>query len=183
MNSRRDVDGVGARGCGEYRCLRILANLAAAYLGGESRRGAPAGTQRDAKTVRDTFADASDGVDLLWTTNEEIQIFAASDLLRAADFITVTQFADPAISGGARDGTVYGVPIATGNNLLLYYNKKLLKDPPQDTDALVRLGASLTKEASGQYALVYDTTDPFWLLPWIGAMGVLRLELMDAPPT
>src|SRR5581483_8007790 len=44
-----------------------------------------------------------------------------------------------------------------------------LKDPPKDTDALIRLGATLTKEASGQYTLVYDTTDPFWLLPWLGA--------------
>lgn len=145
-----------------------LANLAGAYMAanpGVEIKLVP----RDAQTVRNTFADASDGVDLLWTTNEEIQQFAASDLLRAADFFTGTKFAEPAIAGATRGGTLYGVPVETGNNLLLYYNKKLLKTPPQNTDALIRLGATLTKEASGQYALVYDTTNPFWLMPWLAA--------------
>jgi arabinogalactan oligomer/maltooligosaccharide transport system substrate-binding protein len=124
---------------------------------------------KDAQSVRDTFADASDGVDLLWTTNEEIQQFAASDLLRAMDFITPSLYVEPAIAGGSRDGFLYGAPVHTGNNLVLYYNKKLLKEPPRDTDALVRLGATLTKEPLGQYAMVYDTTNPFWLMPWLAA--------------
>ncbi len=145
-----------------------LANLAGAYMAanpGVEIKLLP----RDAQTVRETFPDATDAVDLLWTTNEEIQHFAASDLLRPVDFINAGQFAAPAIAGGTRDGTLYGVPVATGNNLLLYYNKKLLRTPPENTDALIRLGATLTKEANGQYTLVYDTTDPFWLMPWLGA--------------
>lgn len=145
-----------------------LANLAGAFM------AANPGVEiqlmpKDAQTVRDTFADASEGVDLLWTTNEEIQQFAASDLLREADFITPTLYAEPAIAGGTRSGFMYGVPVATGNNLVLYYNKKLLREPPRDTDALVRLGATLTKEPLGQYTLVYDTTNPFWLMPWLAA--------------
>lgn len=145
-----------------------LANLAGAFM------AANPGVQihllpKDAQTVRDTFADASDGVDLLWTTNEEIQLFAASDLLRAMDFITPSLYAEPAIAGGTRDGFLYGAPVSTGNNLVLYYNKKLLREPPKDTDALIRLGATLTKEPLGQYALVYDTTNPFWLMPWLAA--------------
>lgn len=144
-----------------------LANLAGAFMAanpGVEIKLLP----QDAKTVRDTFADAGEGVDMLWTTNEEIQQFAASDLLRATDFISPTNYAEPAIAGATRDGALYGVPVATGNNLVLYYNKKLLKTAPQDTDALIKLGATLTKESLGQYALVYDTTDPFWLMPWLG---------------
>lgn len=145
-----------------------LSNLAAAFMAanpGVEIKLLP----KDAQTVRNTFADASDGVDLLWTTNEELQQFAASDLLRAVDFITATQFVSPAIAGGTRGGELYGVPVATGNNLVLYYNKKLLKEPPRESDTLTRLGATLTKETLGQYTLAYDTTDPFWLLPWLGA--------------
>lgn len=158
-----------------------LANLAAAFM------AANPGVEiqlvaKDAKTVRETFADASDGVDLLWTTNEEIQQFAASDLLRAADFITATQFVDPALAGATRDGIPYGVPIHTGNNLVLYYNKKLLKEPPKDTDALIRLGATVTKESSGQYTLAYDTTDPFWLLPWLGGFKASALAADGRTP-
>lgn len=144
-----------------------VANLAGAFMaanpGVEIKLMA-----KDAKTVRDTFADASEGVDLLWTTNEEIQQFAASDLLHVADFITPTLYVSPSIASATRDGFLYGAPVSTGNNLVLYYNKKLIKEPPKDTDALVRLGATLTKEPIGQYTLVYDTTNPFWLMPWLG---------------
>lgn len=150
------------------RVYAYLANLAGAFM------AANPGVEiqlipKDAKTVRDTFGDAGEGVDLLWTSNEDIQHFAASDSLRAADFLTGTQFADPALAAATRQGTLYGIPVSTGNNLVLYYNKKLLKEPPKDTDALIRLGATLTKETIGQYALVYDTTNPFWLMPWLGA--------------
>ncbi len=145
-----------------------VANLAGAFMA--ANRGVEIKLMpKDAQTVRDTFADASEGVDLLWTTNEELQQFAASDLLRAIDFVTPTLYAEPSIAGATRDGFLYGMPIATGNNLVLYYNKKLLREPPKDTDALIRLGATLTKEPLGQYALVYDTTNPFWLMPWLGA--------------
>lgn len=137
---------------------------------------------KDAATVRDTFADASEGVDLLWTTNEEIQQFAASDLLHTADFITPTLYAEPAIAGATRDGFLYGAPIFTGNNLVLYYNKKLIKEPPKDTDALIRLGATLTKEVIGQYTLVYDTTNPFWLMPWLGAYKSNVVAIDGATP-
>src|SRR5262249_24932861 len=136
----------------------------------------------------DTFADASDGVDLLWTTNEEIQQFAASDLLHAADFVTTTVFADPSVAGGTRAGTLYGVPVGTGKNRLLYYTKKLIKDPPQNTDALSKLAPTLTKDVIGQYTLVYDTTDPFWLLPWLGGYKSSavdtngRTPLLDTKP-
>jgi len=54
---------------------------------------------------------------------------------------------------------VYGVPIATGNNLLMYYNKKLVKDPPPDTDALVRLGAFL-KQRGAQVEMIYLPAGP-----------------------
>lgn len=145
-----------------------LANLAGAFMAANPAVEIQL-MPKDGKTVRDTFADASDGVDLLWTTNEEIQQFAAGDLLRAADFITPTLYVGPAVAAATREGSVYGVPVSTGNNLVLYYNKKLLKEPPKDTDALIKLGATLTKEPLGQYALVYDTTNPFWLMPWLGA--------------
>lgn len=145
-----------------------LANLAGAFAAanpGVEIKLLP----KDAQTVRNTFADASEGVDLLWTTNEEIQQFAASDLLHAVDFITATQYVSPSIAGATRDGFLYGAPVSTGNNLVLYYNKKLVKDPPKDTDALIKLAATVTKEPLGQYTLVYDTTNPFWLMPWLPA--------------
>jgi ABC-type glycerol-3-phosphate transport system substrate-binding protein len=159
-----------------------LANLAGAFM------AANPGVEinlipKDAQTVRETFPDEGEEVDLLWTTNEEIQVFAASDLLRALNFLTPNLYAEPAIAGGTRDGSIYGAPVHTGNNLVLYYNKKLLREPPRDTDALIRLGATLTKEPIGQYALVYDTTNPFWLMPWLGAFNSSVVDADGQTPT
>jgi ABC-type xylose transport system substrate-binding protein/maltose-binding protein MalE len=159
-----------------------LANLAAAF------RAANPGVEvhlqpKDAQTVRETFADASDGVDLLWTSNEEVQQFAASDLLRDNRFISPTLFIEPAVAAGTREGGLYGVPARSGNNLVVYYNKKLLREPPQTTDALLRLGPTLTRESSGQYTLVYDTTNPFWLMPWLAAYGGSPLGPDGRTPT
>jgi arabinogalactan oligomer/maltooligosaccharide transport system substrate-binding protein len=49
---------------------------------------------------------------------------------------------------------------------MLLYNKKLVETPPANTDELIALGQKLTKD--GQYGLVYDQTEPFWIIPWLG---------------
>jgi arabinogalactan oligomer/maltooligosaccharide transport system substrate-binding protein len=52
---------------------------------------------------------------------------------------------------------------------MLLYNKALLETPPADTDELLAIGPGLT--TGDQYALVYNQTEPFWLVPWLGGFG------------
>lgn len=129
----------------------------------------------DTRGVRDSTSptDVHDSVsteppDLILTTNEQIQLLAARDLLQPVTFVTPTLFVESANAAATRRGVQYGLPVFSGDNLMLYYNKKLIKEPPTNTDALVRLAPSYTKEAIGQWMLVFDQTDPFWLFPWIG---------------
>jgi arabinogalactan oligomer/maltooligosaccharide transport system substrate-binding protein len=63
-------------------------------------------------------------------------------------------------------GQTWGVPIANGNHLMLIYNKDLIEEPPQTTDELIEMGQELT--TGDQYGLVYNQTEPFWLVPWLG---------------
>lgn len=49
---------------------------------------------------------------------------------------------------------------------MLLFNKKLISEAPKDTDDLFVKGKELTKE--GKYALVWNQTEPFWLVPWLG---------------
>ena len=63
-----------------------------------------------------------------------------------------------------------------GNHLMLMYNKELISAPPENTDKLIQIGKSLTKDLNGdgiidQYGLVWNFTEPFFFVPWIGGFG------------
>lgn len=151
---------------GDSALYQYMANLAAQFSAanpGVSIKIVP----MENAALREAFmrAGLTDAPDLLWTTNEDIRQFAAANLLQSTQSFSSTLFVDSANAAATYQGTRYGIPISTGNNLLLYYNKKLIKDPPANTDALIRLAPTLTK--SDQWTLVYDTSDPFWLMPWI----------------
>jgi len=61
------------------------------------------------------------------------------------------------------------VPISTGNHLMLIYNKDLIAEAPKDTDEMIKVGMELTGD--GMYGLVFNQTEPFWLVPWLGGFG------------
>lgn len=146
---------------------QYLANLAAQFS--SANRGSDIKIVTSDKPQRDAFlrGRVPDAPDLVWATNEEALQFAAAGLLSSVEIFSSTLFVDSANAAATFRGTRYGIPVSTGNNLLLYYNKKLIKEPPATTDALIRLAPTLTK--GDQWTLVYDQGDPFWLIPWIGA--------------
>lgn len=146
---------------------QYLANLAAQFS--SANRGSTIKIVTADKTMRDAFqrGSSANAPDLVWSTNEQVQQFAAANVLQGADVFSPSLYLDAANAAVTFQGARYGIPVSSGNNLLLYYNKKLVKDPPANTDALIRLAPTLTK--GDQWTLVYDQTDPFWLIPWIGA--------------
>jgi arabinogalactan oligomer/maltooligosaccharide transport system substrate-binding protein len=66
-------------------------------------------------------------------------------------------------------GSTWAVPISSGNHLMLMYNKDMVSEPPETTEELVEMGQELT--TGEQYGLVYNSTEPFWLVPWLGGFG------------
>ena len=52
---------------------------------------------------------------------------------------------------------------------MLLYNKDLVPEPPADTDALIAMAKDL--KAQGITPLVFNQTEPFWLVPWLGGFG------------
>lgn len=67
------------------------------------------------------------------------------------------------------DGKTWGVPISSGNHLMLIYNKDLVPTAPKNTDELLAMGQELT--TGDQYGLVFNQTEPFWMVPWLGGFG------------
>ena len=78
-------------------------------------------------------------------------------------------FAQPCVEGVSRGDEIWGVPFSAGLHLLLYYNKELVEEPPQDTAALVVVAQELT--GGERYGLVMNYRDPLWLVPWLSGFG------------
>lgn len=73
-------------------------------------------------------------------------------------------------------GHLFQVADRIGNHLTLIYNKRLLPEPPKDSDEMIRVGRELTKDFDGdgrvdQWALVWNYTEPFFFIPFLGGFG------------
>jgi arabinogalactan oligomer/maltooligosaccharide transport system substrate-binding protein len=108
--------------------------------------------------------------DLLWTVNDHAGPFTDAELiLPVDDEVDLSKYVASTLEAVTLGGQIWGVPIANGNHLMLLYNKDLVETPPADTDELIAMGQELT--TSDQYGLVYNQTEPFWLVPWLGGFG------------
>jgi arabinogalactan oligomer / maltooligosaccharide transport system substrate-binding protein len=117
-----------------------------------------------------TAALAGSPPDLLWTVNDHAGPFTTAELIVPVDdLVDLSQYADSALAAVELNGKHWGVPISNGNHLMLYYNKDLVPTPPADTDALLAMADDL--KAQGVTPLVYNQTEPFWLVPWLGGFG------------
>ncbi len=130
-------------------------------------------SQKDTEVLREDFQTASlagSAPDLLWTVNDHAGPFTKANLIQPVDdLVDLNLFVESAVEGVQLDGKTWGVPIANGNHLMLMYNKDLISEAPKNTDELIKVGKELTKD--GQYALVWNQIEPFWLVPWLGGFG------------
>ena len=124
---------------------------------------------KDVETLREDFQTSSlagSPPDLLWTVNDHAGPFVAADLIQPVDSLFDMSKFVPSV---VQDGKTWGVPISSGNHLMLLYNKDLVPTPPVNTDEMISMGETLT--TGDQYGLVYNQTEPFWLVPWLGGFG------------
>jgi arabinogalactan oligomer/maltooligosaccharide transport system substrate-binding protein len=69
-----------------------------------------------------------------------------------------------------RDGKLWGAPTSFGNQLMLLWDKTQLGDtPPADSDAWVAKAKELT--TGGNYGIVFNQTESFWLVPFLGGFN------------
>jgi arabinogalactan oligomer/maltooligosaccharide transport system substrate-binding protein len=128
---------------------------------------------KETEALREDFQTASlagDPPDFVWTVNDHAGPFVAAELIQPVnDLFSLSKYVDSALAAATLDGKVWGVPITNGNHLMLLYNKELVPTPPRDTDELIEMGLELT--GNGNYGLVWNQLEPFWLVPWLGGFG------------
>ena len=84
------------------------------------------------------------------------------------------------------EGKIWMVGDVVGNHLMLIYNKDLISIPPSNTDELIEFGKKMTIDKNNdgiidQYGLVWNFTEPFFYVPWLGGFGEWLLTKDNQP--
>jgi arabinogalactan oligomer/maltooligosaccharide transport system substrate-binding protein len=85
------------------------------------------------------------------------------------ELFDLSAFVPGALEAVQLDGKTWGIPISSGNHLMLLYNKQFVEEAPANTDELIAKGQEIA--ASGTTPLVFNQTEPFWMVPWLGGFG------------
>ena len=141
---------------------------------------------KDVETLREDFQTASlagEAPELLWTVADHIGPFTAADLiLPLNDLVDRSTYVTAAADIVTVDGTLWGAPVSFGNQLMLYWNKDLAgADAPADSDAWVAKAKELT--TGDQFGIVFNQTESFWLVPFLGGFGGSVFDADGVTPT
>jgi arabinogalactan oligomer / maltooligosaccharide transport system substrate-binding protein len=111
--------------------------------------------------------------ELLWTVLDHVGPFVEAGVVQElGGKFDEGVLVDQAQGQGEFDGKIWVAPISVGNQLMLYYNKSIVGDEaPADTDELISVAEEHTDAAAGNYGFVFNQTESFWLVPWLGGFG------------
>jgi arabinogalactan oligomer/maltooligosaccharide transport system substrate-binding protein len=129
---------------------------------------------KDVEALREDFQNTGlggDAPELLWTVGDHVGPFTAANLiLPLDDLVDKASFVPAAADVVTVDGKLWGAPVSFGNQLMLYWNKSLAGDTaPADSAAWVAAAKTLT--AGGKFGIVFNQTESFWLVPFLGGFG------------
>ena len=148
-------------------------------------------TYRETEELRSSFQAAAmggSGPELIYGPSDQVGPFSIMGIIQPLDQLLsknyFNQFVDNAIVKS--NGKTWMVGDVVGNHLMLIYNKDLISDPPENTDDLIRIGKEMTIDIDGdgkidQYGLVWNFTEPFFYVPWLGGFGDWMLSVDNSP--
>lgn len=130
---------------------------------------------KQVETLREDFLTSSlagGAPELLWTVADHVGPFTASGtIVPIDDLVDTSAYVPAAIDVVTVDGATWGAPTSFGNHLMLYWNKDLVPEGPVNSDELVAIAQENTDAANGKYGLVFNQTESFWLVPFLGGFG------------
>jgi len=133
-------------------------------------------TNKEVETLREDFQTASlagAAPELLWTVSDHLGPFTTADLIQPVDkLVDLSKYVGSATNAvKTPDGQTWGVPIANGNHLMLIFNKSLMPVAPANTDELISMGTAFLEANEGKVPLVFNQTEAFWFVPWLGGFN------------
>jgi len=130
---------------------------------------------KQVETLREDFLTSSlagGSPEILWTVADHIGPFTASGTIAPLDeIIDSSVYLPNALEAVTVDGTLWGAPASFGNHLMLYWNKDLVPEGPVNSDELIAMATENTDAANNKFGLVFNQTESFWLVPFLGGFG------------
>ena len=130
---------------------------------------------KQVETLREDFLTSSlagGSPEILWTVADHIGPFTASGTIAPLDeIIDSSVYLPNALEAVTVDGTLWGAPASFGNHLMLYWNKDLVPEGPVNSDELIAMATENTDAANSKFGLVFNQTESFWLVPFLGGFG------------
>lgn len=129
---------------------------------------------KDVEALREDFQTASlagDAPEVLMTVADHVGVFTSADLILPLDDMIDRAAYVPAAADIVTAGDkLWGAPFSFGNQLMLFWDKeKLGAEPPADSAAWI---AAAKEQTSGDnYGIVFNQTESFWLVPFLGGFG------------
>ncbi len=135
-----------------------------------------------------TAALAGGGPDLVYGPSDKIGPYSVMELIKPLESLFEKDFFDgfEKQSLAVLDGHIYAVPDQIGNHLMLIYNKAFVKKEPADSGEWIEMCVKLTGDTNGdgfpdRYGLVFNSVEPFWLVPFLGGFGGWVIDAENNP--
>ena len=117
-----------------------------------------------------------DGADLVYGPNDLAGVFKTAAVVQPVDtWLDKKKFNPTALGVLKLEGKTWGIPVSEGNHLMLFYNKKLVKNAPDSFESLIAEGKKHTNPSLNKYGLAMFQSEPFWFVPMMGGFGAWPL--------
>lgn len=108
--------------------------------------------------------------DLVIGTADFAATFALLGHIAPVERLIDPQLFFPQLTAGVQDENgIWGVPLLSGNQLMLFINQRLQAIVPADLEALKAQAIKGSNLTQGTFGLVFPTTDPLWFSSFLGA--------------
>ena len=148
-------------------------------------------TYRETEELRSSYQAAAmggSGPELIYGPSDQVGPFSVMGIIQPLDDLLPHAYFNQYVKNAIvkLDGQIWMVGDVVGNHLMLIYNKDLISSPPDNTTELIEIGKQMTVDTDGdgkidQYGLVWNFTEPFFYVPWLGGFGEWLLTDDNSP--
>jgi arabinogalactan oligomer / maltooligosaccharide transport system permease protein len=138
----------------------------------------------DTENLRQQFqtqAAAGSGPQIIFGPSDQVGPLSLLQLIQPLDVTMPKGFFERFVPQAldTLNGHIWQAPDQVGNHLMLVYNRKLVPTPPQTSDEFFAIAKKLTK--AGQYGFAMETTEPYWLAPFLTGFGGWVMDAQHQP--
>ena len=127
----------------------------------------------DLRVQFQTAALAKGGADIVLAPNDLAGAFSVMGIIHSVEKLFDLRLYSEAVVNSVKDktGHVWGVPFSSGNHLMLLVNKRMIKEPIETVEQLLKQAKAFTKKSDKKFGFAYNLNEPFWFASFLSIFG------------